>query len=68
MFTLAKEYATEGMMAYAECRQEFQSAKAHRFPAIKHQRFVGNGYFDDVMNTVLRGLSPGKAATGAGQE
>ena len=59
MFTLAKEYATDGMMAYAKLQeQEFQSAKAHRFPAIKHQRFVGNGYFDDVMNTVLRGLSP----------
>ena len=64
MFTLAKEYATDGMMAYAKLQeQEFQSAKAHRFPAIKHQRFVGNGYFDDVMNTVLRGLSPTAAAT-----
>ena len=54
-------------MAYAKLQeQEFQSAKAHRFPAIKHQRFVGNGYFDDVMNTVLRGLSPTAAATEAG--
>jgi isocitrate lyase len=66
MFTLAKEYATDGMMAYAKLQeQEFQSAKSHRFPAIKHQRFVGNGYFDDVMNTVLRGLSPAAAATEA---
>jgi isocitrate lyase len=66
MFTLAKEYATDGMMAYAKLQeQEFQSAKAHRFPAIKHQRFVGNGYFDDVMNTVLRGLSgSGEADSG----
>ena len=65
MFTLAKEYATGGMMAYAKLQeQEFQSAKAHRFPAIKHQRFVGNGYFDDVMNTVLRGLSGAGAMAG----
>jgi isocitrate/methylisocitrate lyase len=70
MFTLAKEYATDGMMAYSKLQeQEFQSAKAHRFPAIKHQRFVGNGYCDDVMNTVLRGLSPaGVAATSSEQE
>ena len=68
MFTLAKEYATDGMMAYAKLQeQEFQSAKAHRFPAIKHQRFVGNGYFDDVMNTVLRGLSPSAAAAVPGE-
>lgn len=69
MFTLAKEYASDGMMAYAKLQeQEFQSAKAHRFPAIKHQRFVGNGYFDDVMNTVLRGLSRSAATTGAGDQ
>jgi isocitrate lyase len=70
MFTLAKEYATDGMMAYARLQeQEFQSAKAHRFPAIKHQRFVGNGYFDNVMNTVLRGLSaPGARAGEDGTE
>jgi isocitrate lyase len=55
MFTLAKEYATEGMMAYARLQeQEFQSAKAHRFPALKHQRFVGAGYFDDIMKTIAR--------------
>jgi len=65
---LAKEYATDGMMAYAKLQeQEFQSAKAHRFPAIKHQRFVGNGYFDDVMNTVLRGLSGDGVAADAGK-
>jgi isocitrate lyase len=68
MFTLAKEYVSDGMMAYARLQeQEFQSAKAHRFPAIKHQRFVGNGYFDDVMNTVLRGLSASGAAESAGE-
>jgi len=69
MFTLAKEYATNGMMAYANLQeQEFQSAKIHRFPAIKHQRFVGNGYFDDVMNTVLRGLSPSGASDVGGED
>jgi isocitrate lyase len=36
--------------------------------AIKHQRFVGNGYFDDVMNTVLRGLSASGAATESGEQ
>ncbi len=55
MFTLAKDYATEGMMGYARLQeQEFQSAKTHRFPAIKHQRFVGAGYFDEVMKISAR--------------
>lgn len=63
MFMLAKEYASDGMMAYAKLQeQEFLAAKTHRFPAIKHQRFVGTGYFDDVMKTVLRGASDGAAA------
>ena len=58
MFMLAKEYATDGMMAYAKLQeQEFLAAKMHRFPAIKNQRFVGNGYFDDVMKTITGGGS-----------
>ena len=56
MFVLAKEYASEGMAAYAKLQeQEFLSAKMHRFPAMKHNRFVGGGYFDDVMKTVTGG-------------
>ena len=63
MFTLAKEYATEGMLAYARLQeQEFQSAKSHRFSGIKHQRFVGAGYFDDIMKTISRATSPASSA------
>jgi isocitrate/methylisocitrate lyase len=63
MFALAKEYADAGMMAYANLQeQEFQAAKTHRFPAIKHQRFVGTGYFDDVAKTIARGVSGGAGA------
>ena len=55
MFTLAKEFATEGMHGYARLQeQEFLSAKTHRFPGLKHQRFVGAGYFDEVMKISAR--------------
>ncbi len=58
MFMLSKEYASNGMVAYANLQeQEFAAAKAHRFSALKHQRFVGNGYFDDVMRTIVGGGS-----------
>ena len=58
MFTLAKEYAASGMLGYARLQeQEFQSAKEHRFPAIKNQRFVGTAYFDEVMKISSRATS-----------
>ena len=62
MFELAKEYAASGMSAYARLQErEFALAEAHGYAAIRHQKFVGTGYFDAVQATV----TGGRAATAA---
>jgi isocitrate lyase len=48
MFELAKGYAAEGMTAYVRLQErEFELEKVG-YTAVKHQREVGAGYFDEV--------------------
>jgi isocitrate lyase len=66
MFELAKEYATSGMSAYGNLQErEFALAAAHGYSAIRHQRFVGTGYFDAVQTTVTGGRSATAAMEGS---
>ncbi|MGD8961264.1 MAG: isocitrate lyase [Desulfobacterales bacterium] len=58
MFELALSYRKEGMKAYSEFQQqEFAHGKDDGYMAITHQKFVGTGYFDRVMNCVTGGES-----------
>jgi isocitrate lyase len=58
MFELALSYRKEGMKAYSEFQQEeFAHGKEDGYMAITHQKFVGTGYFDRVMNCVTVGES-----------
>jgi len=58
MFELAPEYKLSGMTAYSQLQQaEFQSEREHGYEAVKHQRFVGTGYFDLVTQIVSGGAS-----------
>src|SRR5438270_10940779 len=53
MFELARHYADEGMAAYARLQEkEFHSAEAAGYSAVRHQRFVGTGYFDEIAQTI----------------
>ncbi len=62
MFDLASSYRKEGMKAYSRFQQEeFKHGKEEGYMAITHQKFVGVGYFDRVMETV----SGGKSSVGA---
>ncbi|MBZ5727655.1 MAG: isocitrate lyase [Acidobacteriia bacterium] len=62
MFSLAREYARGGMAAYSALQeQEFDLSRDHGYSAVRHQRFVGTGYFDEVQQTI----SGGNASTGA---
>lgn len=57
MFALAKDYAAHGMAAYARLQnQEFDAGK-QGYEAIKHQEFVGTGYFDAVTEVATQGAS-----------
>jgi isocitrate lyase len=61
MFELAYGYARENMTAFVELQEKEFAAADKGFTAVKHQREVGAGYFDEV-NSVC---TEGKASTGA---
>jgi isocitrate lyase len=66
MFELAREYKTLGMTAYSELQEaEFQSEREHQYSAVKHQRFVGTGYFDAVQNVISGGTASTTALAGS---
>lgn len=69
MFELAHNYSTKGMGAYAEFQQhEFELEKKYGYKGIKHQRFVGTGYFDELTDTINGGESEIKALRGSTEE
>ncbi len=69
MFDLAREYSQEGMAAYARLQdQEFDRQARFGYAAVKHQRFVGTGYFDEVAQTIARGKSSTLALKGSTEE
>ena len=66
MFELAREYKTLGMTAYSALQQaELESEKEHRYSAVKHQQFVGTGYFDAVQNVISSGTASTTALAGS---
>ncbi|MBC7895127.1 MAG: isocitrate lyase, partial [Cytophagaceae bacterium] len=65
MFELARDYSTRGMSAYAELQAAEFEAEAHGYTATKHQREVGTGYFDDVMQVISGGVSSTLALGGS---
>jgi isocitrate lyase len=68
-FELAHEYARSGMSAYSHLQQrEFELAETLGYGAVKHQKFVGTGYFDDVANTIASGQTSIRALPGSTEE
>jgi isocitrate lyase len=58
MFELARHYKETGMAAYSALQEkEFASEREHGYQAVKHQRFVGTGYFDQVQQVISGGLA-----------
>jgi len=66
MFELAREYKTLGMSAYSELQEaEIPEREGHQYSAVKHQRFVGTGYFDTVQNVISSGTASTTALAGS---
>ena len=62
MFELASGYRDRGMDAYAILQdREFELQKSKGYGAVKHQAFVGTGYFDEV----AKAISAGESSTAA---
>jgi isocitrate lyase len=69
MFQLASGYRDRGMSAYAQLQsQEFELEREAGYRAVKHQSFVGTGYFDAVATTVASGTASTLALTGSTEE
>jgi len=66
MFELARAYKQRGMSAYSELQEaEFASEREHNYGAVKHQRFVGTGYFDEVQKVITSGAASTTALEGS---
>ena len=59
----------QGMTAYARLQaREFEHEKKHGYGAVKHQKFVGTGYFDRVATTIASGQISTCALPGSTEE
>ncbi|MEK7349084.1 MAG: isocitrate lyase [Candidatus Eisenbacteria bacterium] len=65
MFELALDYKTRGMAAYSRLQQAEFAAEANGYTATRHQREVGTGYFDQVMQVISGGTASTTALEGS---
>ena len=66
MYELARNYKDAGMTAYCRLQEkEFASEKQFGYDAVKHQRFVGTGYFDTVQQVITSGTASTTALAGS---
>jgi len=69
MFDLAQGYLETGMTAYANLQEiEFEREAESGYRAVKHQSFVGTGYFDALAQTIAGGHASTTALTGSTEE
>ncbi len=58
MYELARGYKDWGMTAYSRLQEkEFSREQQYGYDAVKHQRFVGTGYFDSVQQVITSGTA-----------
>jgi isocitrate lyase len=68
MFNLAHGYARRQMSAFVELQEAEFAAAERGFTAVKHQREVGTGYFDQVTQAIQQGQSSTTALKGSTEE
>ena len=68
MFELARGYAQEGMTAYVRLQEREFALEEHGYTATRHQREVGAGYFDSVLEAITGGQSSTLALKGSTEE
>jgi isocitrate lyase len=68
MYELAAAYRREGMAAYSRFQQHEFDLEKTGYRAVKHQSFVGGGYFDEVQNVVSGGEASTRALKGSTEE
>jgi isocitrate lyase len=69
MFELARGYKQAGMSAYSRLQEkEFLREQQFGYEAVKHQRFVGTGYFDAVQQVITSGTASTTALEGSTEQ
>ncbi len=68
MFELALAYKEKGMAGYSELQQREFALQSKGFKAVKHQSFVGVGYFDSVQEVITGGETSTVALKGSTEE
>ena len=68
MFELATGYRDDAMSAYVALQEREFALEDDGYTATRHQREVGAGYFDQVMQAVSGGVSSTLALTGSTEE
>lgn len=63
MFELSRAYRESGMAGFSQMQQKEFAMQDDGFKAVKHQSFVGTGYFDAVQNIIQQGNSSTVAMT-----
>jgi len=65
MFELAKEYRKNGMAGYSKLQEREFNLEGEGFRAVRHQGFVGTGYFDALQQTIMSGMASTTAMEGS---
>ena len=69
MFELAHGYKSVGMAAYSRLQEhEFVMERQSGYSAVKHQSFVGAGYYDEIQSVITGGETSTAALTGSTEE
>ena len=68
MFELARAYKADAMSAYVELQEREFAMEEHGYTATRHQREVGAGYFDQVLETITGGAASTLALRGSTEE
>jgi isocitrate lyase len=68
MFDLAAGYSQEGMSAYVKLQEHEFALEEQGYTATRHQREVGAGYFDAVLEAITGGESSTLALRGSTEE
>jgi len=68
MFELARAYKDKGMAAYAELQNREFASEKDGYAAVRHQEFVGVGYFDEITQIATGGQSSVTAMEGSTEQ
>lgn len=68
MFELARGYREQAMSAYVQLQEREFALEQEGYTATRHQREVGAGYFDDILETISGGTASTLALKGSTEE